>query len=347
MQMNSEPSTIDFVRYPPVGAEDWRYAFATAKVRVLETMMLGRAMLSELAHADSFEAAAEMLGGTEYAVPPQASAEEIEEMLLSRRRQVRQLFVQLAEDPGLVQMFQAREDFANMRLAVRRVVTDRPLGTDYSPEGAVPAEEFEEIFQQENYERFPEYLQEAVEAAVLAYYDNKDIRQIDYAIDRVEAAWRVRHSQAIGSVFCLSLSRIRIDLYNIRTLLRLKAAERQERFHFLPDGFIETARFVQGLEHNYDALVPLFYATPYLELVEEGTRYLREKGSFLALERGCEDYLMEFLKTTRYLAAGPQPIAAYLLMKEAEIRTVRMLLMGRKNGLSAELLLDRLGTWMD
>ncbi len=345
--MNSFPPILDFYRYPPIGEEDWRYVYATARVRVLETLMLKRAMLSELAHADGFETAAELLSGTEYAVGRQASAEEIEQVLLARRRQVRQLFVQLVEEPGVVQMFQAREDFSNMRLAVRRVVTDRPLGTDYSPEGTVPAEEFEEIFEQENYQRFPEYLQEAVEAAILAYYENKDVRQIDYAIDRVEAAWRVRHSQAIGSVFCLSLSRIRIDLHNIRTLLRLKAAERQERFHFLPDGFIETARFIQGLEHNYDALVPLFYATPYLELVEEGTRYLREKGSFLALERGCEDYLMEFLKTTRQLAAGPQPIAAYLLMKEAEIRTVRMLLMGKKNGLSTELLLDRLGTWMD
>jgi V/A-type H+-transporting ATPase subunit C len=345
--MNNEPILIDFARYPPIGPEDWRYAWATAKVRVLETLMLSRALLTELAHASGFEAAAEMLGGTDYAVGTSASSEEIEEMLLSRRRQVRNLFVQLAEDSGLVRMFQAREDFANMRLAVRRVVTDRPLGSDYSPEGAVPVEEFEEIFQQENYERFPDYLQEAVEAAVLAYYENKDIRQIDYAIDRVEAAWRIRHSQAIGSVFCLSLSRIRIDLYNIRTLLRLKAADRQERFHFLPDGFVETAKFVQALEHNYDALVPLFYATPYLELIEDGVRNLREKGSFLALERGCEDYLMEFLKTTRTLAAGPQTVAAYLLMKEAEIRTVRMLLMGKKNGLSADLLLDRLGTWPD
>jgi len=37
---------------------------------------------------------------------------------------------------------------------------------------------------------------------------------------------------------------------------------------------------------------------------------------------------------------------AYLLMKEAEIRTVRMILVGKKNGLGAALMLDRLGNWM-
>jgi len=56
---------------------------------------------------------------------------------------------------------------------------------------------------------------------------------------------------------------------------------------------------------------------------------------------------MGFLKTTRVVAAGPQPPAAYLLMKETEIRTVRMLLIGKKNGLSTELLMARLGMWMD
>ena len=37
---------------------------------------------------------------------------------------------------------------------------------------------------------------------------------------------------------------------------------------------------------------------------------------------------------------------AYFLMKEAEIRTIRMVLVGKKNGLDAKLLLDRLGEWI-
>jgi len=53
------------------------------------------------------------------------------------------------------------------------------------------------------------------------------------------------------------------------------------------------------------------------------------------------------LKTTRVLAAGYQPVIAYFLMKETEIRTVRMLLTGKKNGLEGPLLMDRLGTWME
>ena len=114
-----------------------------------------------------FAEAAELLSGTEYAVDPKADSAQIEQMLRDRRSEARQLFVDLMEDDSIITFLRAREDFTNMRLAVRRVVTEKPLGLDYSNEGNVPAEEFEEIFEQENYERLPGYLQNAVEAAVL------------------------------------------------------------------------------------------------------------------------------------------------------------------------------------
>lgn len=338
---------ISFYRYPPVGIEDWRYAYQTAKVRVLELSMIPRSTFVDMANAPSFAEAAELLSGTEYTVDPKSDSAQVEQMLLERRSQTRQLFVDLMLDEKIVDFMRAREDFTNMRLAIRRVVTERPLGDSYSNDGNVPAEEFEEIFEQENYERFPDYLQEGVEAAVLGYYESKDIRRIDYEIDRVEASWRVRQASANKLTFVLSLVRIRIDLANLRTMLRLKMADRQEETNFfLPGGFVDADKFVQGLDTGYEAMSQLFYATPYFDLLEASVPYLRNEQSFLKLEKECEDFLKGFLKTTRSVAAGPQPVIAYFLMKEAEIRTMRMVLTGKKNGLNAKLILDRLGEWM-
>lgn len=338
---------ISFYRYPPVGPEDWRYTYPAAKVRVLELSMIPRGTFVDMANAASFADAAELLAGTEYAVDAKSDSAQIEQMLLERRAQSRQLFVDLMLDERIVNFMRAREDFTNMRLAIRRVVTGKPLGLDYSNEGNVPAEEFEEIFEQENYERLPEYLQDAVEAAVLGYYENKDIRRIDYEIDRVEAAWRVKEAACHNLTFVLSLIRIRIDLANIRTMFRLKMADRLEETNFfLPGGFVDTDKFVHGLEAGYEAISQLFYATPYFELLEASIPYMRNEQSFLKLEKECEDFVKGFLKTTRSIAAGPQPVIAYFLMKEAEIRTARMVLTGKKNGLSSKLILDRLGEWM-
>lgn len=348
MNVTSELSNqVDFYRYPSIGTDDWRYAYAAARVRALELNMISRATFMDMANAPTFADAAEMLNGTEYTIDAGADTQQIEKMLLERRTEIRSLFADLIENASIEVFLRAREDFANMRLAIRRVVTGQKLGTDYSNDGNVPADEFEEVFESENYERFPQYLQEAVEAAVLGYYENHDIRRIDYEIDRVEAAWRVRQAQQIKCEFCLSLMRIRIDLSNIRTMFRLKMADRQEETnHFLPDGFVSIDRLKQGLEVGYDAIAPLFYTTPYYELMEQAVPYLRTEHSFLRLEKECEDYVKGFLKLSRTIAAGPQPVIAYFLMKEAEIRTVRMVLTAKKNDLSPQLIQDRLGEWM-
>jgi len=340
----AESPAIDFHRYPPVGSDDWRYGYATARVRCLEATLLSRAALLDMANAPSFAAAQELLAGSDYALAAPVNVfTPIEELLLQRRREVRELFISLMLDEPLVELLWARHDFANMRLAIRRVVTDRPIGTGYSDFGSVPAEQFEEAFRAENYGGFPLYLQEAIEQAVLAYYENRDIRAIDYAIDNYEARYRIRTARELGSVFLLSFFRVRIDLTNIRTLLRLKAADRDERNLFLPGGFIENERLVHGLDLGYEGLPPLFYATPYYEVVEGGVAYFTAEQSFLRLERLCEEYFYGFLRTTRSITAGPQPIIAYLMFKEAEIRMVRMVLTAKMNGMDTRMILDRLG----
>ncbi|MHC5060760.1 MAG: V-type ATPase subunit [Planctomycetota bacterium] len=344
MSLVQEQGTIDFFCYPPVGEEDWRYMFSSAKVRVLESMMLERGVLLDMANAEDFEAALEMLSGSEYALSGRAAgSSEVEKMLLERRRAARELFVDLMLDDEYVQVLSAREDFANMRLAVRRVVTEKPIGLDYSDEGSVSAEEFEDVFEQENYSRFPDYMQEAVEAAILGYYQNKDIRRIDYEIDRVEAGYDLKRAGQIGSVFLESLFRTRVDLANIRTMLRLKLSDQRGREFFLPGGFVETDRLVHCSDIGYEAIAPLFYATPYHAVVDSGVSYLSSEGSFLHLERSCQDHMMGFLKTTTAITAGPQPVVAYLLMKENEIRAVRMVLACKKNRMDTKFILDRLG----
>lgn len=344
LHFQSECPTVEFYRYPPIGADDWRYGFAVGQVRSLETRMLSRATLLDLANAENADEAMDLLSGTDYALPAGGRGpEQVEQMLHDRRTEVRLRFASLMEDELLVELLEARDDFANLRLAIRRLVTERPIGVDYSIDGSIPAEQFEEILQSEDYGRFPEHLQEAVESAVLGYYDSKDIRRIDYELDKAQAMYKLRRARELGCEFLCSLFRIQIDLINLRMMLRLKAAGREDRNLFLPGGFIETDKFIHALELGLEAVAPLFFATPYYELVEGGIAFWTTNQSFLRLERLYEEYIAGFLRQTMALAAGWQPIVAYLLLMEQEIRTVRMILTGKQNGLDVRLILDRLG----
>lgn len=340
----AEQAIIDFYTYPPIGGDDWRYAFQTAQVRTLELQMLTRTTLLGMANAENFEQAADLLTASEYALPHAGrNFAEIEDVLRLRRSAVRELFEELMIDKPVVELFRARDDFANLRLALRRTLTARPLGGGYSSEGNVSPEVFEQVFEEENYELFPDYMAEAIERAVLAYYQDKDIRRIDYAIDRLQAEYNLEKARWLKSLFLLGLFRIQVDLTNIRTILRLKFTELQRRDVFLKGGYIGLDRLKQAMELGYESAGSLFFATPYHQLVESGANYLVSDKSFLKIEQRCAEFLTGFLKTTAQITAGPQPIVAYLLMKENEIRNVRLILTARRNSLDTKLILDRLG----
>ena len=342
----AEQAILDFYTYPPVGGDDWRYTYQAAQVRTLEMQMLTRATLLDMANAANFQQAADSLSGTEYTLPQGGrNFAEVEEILQQRRTAMRELFSVLMLDEPIVELLKTRDDFANLRLAVRRTLTEIPIGTDYSSDGNVPPELIEQIFTEEdefNKPVFPDYVRDAVEQAVLAYYQNKDVRRIDDAIDQSQAEYNLKQARRLKSVFLLGLFKIQIDLTNIRTMLRLKFTESEQRNVFLKGGFIELERFMHGLELGYEALGPLFFVTPYHRIVDAGAGYLASDKSFLKVEQQCEEHLTGFLKSTVQVTAGPQPIIAYLLMKENEIRTVRLILTAKKNFLDTKLILDRI-----
>jgi len=349
---SAEKAILDFYTYPPIGGDDWRYTFQTAQVRAIETRMLSAATLLDMANAENFEQAADLLVAGEYALPHGSkNFAEVENVLQLRRSAVRELFTELMIDKPIVELFRTRDDFANLRLALRRTLTERPLGTDYSNEGNVSPQIFEQVFEEENYEPFPDYIAEAVEWAVLAYYQNKDIRWIDYAIDRFQAEYNLKKARRLKSLFLLGLFRIQIDLTNIRTMLRLKFTESEQgpglagtkRNVFLEGGFIELERLKHALDVSYESQGQLFFVLPYYRVVETGANYLMSDRSFLTVEQQCAEFLTGFLKTTIQITAGPQPIIAYLLMKENEIRNVRLILTAKRNSLDTKLILDRLG----
>jgi len=338
----AEQAILDFFTYPPVGDDDWRYAFQTAQVRIYEMGLLSRATLLDMANAESLERAADLLSGTEYALQTGRDFAAVEQVLQNRRTAVRELFWRLMLDKPIVQFFKTRDDFANLRLALRRKLTEKPLGSDYSDQGNVPPEIFERAFEEESGELFPAYMQQAVDQAVLAYYQNKDIRRIDYAIDSVQNEYNLKRARKLGSIFLTGLFRIQTDLTNIRTMLRLKFTQSEQQNVFLEGGFVELERFRAALDLGYEAFGPLFFATPYHRIVDAGVNYLASNKSFLKVEQQCDEHLVGFLKSTIQITAGPQPIIAYLLMKENEIRTIRLVLTAKKNSLDTKLILDRI-----
>ncbi|GAF68935.1 unnamed protein product, partial [marine sediment metagenome] len=117
----AEHPVFEFSTYPSVGIEDWRYAFAAAQIRSMQAQMLSNTLLSNMANAEDFDAAIDCFSSTEYAqLATSKDMEGIEEALLEKRSYTRKTVCDLFVDEIIGELFKARTDLANMRLAIRR-----------------------------------------------------------------------------------------------------------------------------------------------------------------------------------------------------------------------------------
>ena len=151
---------------------------------------------------------------------------------------------------------------------------------------------------------------------------------------------------SLGYAWVVDYFRHRIDLGNLKILLRMKyAGLSQEKFADLvmAGGFLESRMLVQDFDRSYSEIRERFSASLYRDLWDKAVDKLEEEESFVAFERGAEDFLMRHTRLARRVVFGPEPVFGYALAKRREMAHIRILAIGKLNRIPAEILKARLG----
>ena len=132
--------------------------------------------------------------------------------------------------------------------------------------------------------------------------------------------------------------RLQIDIINLKTFVRCR--QMGKSWDFFSQVFIDGGRIQEKISQEVTtSLMSSLRKTDSLRAccsMSEGGTMLRETGSFTALERLCDNRLVEFAKAAKHVTFGVEPLAAYLIAKGAEIRTVRIIMTGLLQNLSRE-----------
>ena len=136
-----------------------------------------------------------------------------------------------------------------------------------------------------------------------------------------------------------------IDLLNIKTFLRLHWNQKTSELlkMSLCDGGSLPSEFYRLLqEEPLDGLPQRFGHTRYAKIIEEGISSLQTKGSFARLEQLCDGFLIMYLGRAAFTTFGVEPLMAYVLIKEFEMKAVRTVFISKWNHLPPESIRERL-----
>ncbi len=349
--------------------EDRRYAYAVGNIRALETTLLDKAAIERVAEAKDAEGIARILSDTPYGslVGAMNTRTDLEKSVEAERRAVLSLAASHFISPRYLELIRARDDFHNLRVALKQKYLG---GGDVAQAtcGTVPGETVRKAVADGQPAQLPSHLAKAL-TELVAVFDSavaaarKDESQptqtqlgarqmeinsvaIDEHVDRQMFGFLLSASKRVPSVFFFELVKLELDLHNISVMLR--ARRRGVK------GQTWTKALVEGGNLPFDLLaacaaasieeIPaILHGSDLAQLVQDATSYLSAKGSFARFERLAKKTWKEFVGLTKFVFMGPEPVFAYARLKLDEIRTLRLLLIGKQNKIDDAVLAEYVG----
>lgn len=152
-------------------------------------------------------------------------------------------------------------------------------------------------------------------------------------------------SQSLPSSLIKNMVKYKLDLVNLKTLLRSKELEKSKedlKKLLLKTGFIDQDTLLELFNKNLTDIAAKLTFTPYFPEISKGLEYYTNNKSFYLLEKAIDDFILKQFKKAKYLGSGLEPLVGFYLAKEQEIKTIRFILISKKNHVNSERIKERL-----
>jgi len=322
------------------------YTYAVARIRALETRLLDRAGLERLLGEDP-QGVIRFLKESDYAdsLAQITGPHDLEEGLNREINKVLNLLEEIAPDKELIQLFRLRYDFHNLKVLLKAKYLQLPPEDALLNLGLLDPVVLRTAIEENKYGDLPDPLKIALQEAIKIYESGRGLRVLSLTLDRLMWGHFLETARKYGVPFLIELFQQYIDLANIKAFVRIKGY--QERGDLLemaliPDGKLELRSFLHLYEEPWDAFFHWLSFSPYEDLLEQGLRSWPEEKSFWRLELACDNHILKYLEGTRGIFFGIAPLICYLIYKENEVKLLRLLLVGKLNGVPVQKLRERL-----
>jgi V/A-type H+-transporting ATPase subunit C len=178
----------------------------------------------------------------------------------------------------------------------------------------------------------------AAEDARLALAGHDGPQRADILIDKAVLAAMYRTVHEYNNAFFRAVVRGRIDIENIRSLVRVKRAGRDVKhlagaLHH--GGTIPCEKWMYVFRGGMRDVAAFLELTKYAALAPVIDR-------LTFFEKECDNAMLAFIGEANRVVFGVEPILGYILEKENEITSLRMVMASKMANIPAQTIIERL-----
>ena len=306
---------------------DTKYANAVGAVRAMENSLLTKTDIDQLINSRNKAEISSIIssrGGSSGS----ENLSDVWAMLKEYAPDCRELIILLY-----------RNDFHNLKAVLKAIISNREPEQYYIEPSNIELSTLVDAINSKEYDDLPEYMRNAAEDAYELITQTLDGQLSDSVIDMAALKAMQKSAEECGSTFMQKYAELLTVCADIKTAYRCSILGKSA--HFMESTICGSAELdkeqliraaLGGTESLFSYLEGTFYSDAASLLKESAAQY----------EKWCDDVIMELAETARMQAFGSEPLAAYFIAKEAEIKNLRILTVCKEFGADKETITERM-----
>lgn len=314
-----------------------KYIYAVARIRALEMSLFSQAVIEQLiaqkTYADCLQFLSEKgWGDTE------AGAQDAETILNRELEKTWTLIKEMVSDQTVFDVLLIQDSFHNLKAAIKTVVDGEVQANVFYDNASVSGEELVEIIKNKDFRSLPESMRECALEAYECLVHTGDGQMCDVIIDRAAMRAMLAAAEKNGDALLKEYAETVVAVADIKIAVR--SVKTEKGLDFMRRAMEEcktlnVERLMRAALSGMPDVIKYLEETPY----SGGAAALSDSSS--AFERWCDNRIIEAIRPQKYNSFTIGPLVAYVLARQNEIKTVRIILTGKLNHLPDDAIRER------
>ncbi len=315
---------------------DNQYIYAVARIRSMELSLLDKTFFDQLLTCRSYEDCRRLLSDKGWG---RSGDETAEQLLITEREKIWDTIGELVKDMSVFDTFLYGNDFHNLKAAIKQVYVNQEVPGIFMSYGTVKPKLILKAVQEHDFSLLPEFMRASGEEAYQVQLHTGDSGSCDVILDKAALEAIYQKGKASGNELLSEYAELKVAAADINIAIRsFKTGKRRE---FMERAIadcknLDSNKLIDAALEGEEAIYNYLGNTAYSDAVQA----LKESPS--SFERWCDNLIIKHIRPQKYNSFTLSPIAAYILARENEIKSVRILLSGKLNDLPEESIQERL-----
>lgn len=313
------------------------YTFGVARIRALESALFSQDTINQLIQCKTYEDCIRFLkdkgwGNGNY-------EQTLSQMLETEHHKTWTVLNEIVKDSNECRILTINNEFHNLKAAIKSVCSGQEIENIFISGGTLKPDYLMECIRQGSYDKLPSDMTEVAREATEVLLQTGDGQLCDIIIDKATLKAISQVGQNSDNVMIKKYAETLLTNANIKIAIRCATAGKDGEFAKKAmvecDG-ISVNELCMAVDNGIEDVCNYLENSGYKDAVEALNK------SKSVFECWCDNRIVENIKKQKYNSFTIGPIIAYVLARENEIKTVKIILSCKSNGFDDEFIKERI-----